>query len=110
MSARDVAWGDIRMVDLSTPDKPRPALVLTRTTVLPFVNAVTVAPITRTLRGTPAELAVGVAEGLKVPCAVNLDGIQTVSKARLGRWLGALSPARAPELREALLFAFALLH
>jgi mRNA interferase MazF len=109
MSARDLAGGDIRMVELPPPDKPRPVLVLTRTKVVPYLNAVTVAPITRTIRGTPAELVVGVEEGLKAPCAVNLDGIQTVPKARIGRYLGALPARRVPELRDALLFAFALL-
>lgn len=108
MSARDIAHGDLRMVEFPPPDKPRPALVLTRTKVIPFVNAISVAPITRTIRGTPAELVLGVDEGLKGHCAVNLDGVQTVPKTRIGRYLGAVPAARTEELRSALLFAFEL--
>jgi mRNA interferase MazF len=103
--ARDLSWGDIRLVEL---DKPRPALVLTRSSVIPYLNTVTVAPISRTIRGIPTEVRLGVESGLKDESAANLDHIVTVGKGRVGRWIGSLSPNRKPELRAAINFAFEL--
>lgn len=96
------------MVEFGRPDKTRPVLVLTRTRAAAVLNAVMVAPITTTIRGNRAEIPVGVAEGLKVPSAAKLDAIQTIEQGRLGRLLGSLAPARASEVRAAVLFAMQL--
>lgn len=106
--ARGLAWGDVRLVELGAPDKRRPALVLTRTSAIPFLHAVTVAPVTRSIRGIPTEIVLGSDAGLKERSAANLDAIQTVSKKRVGRYLGSLPADRKDELREALLFALGL--
>ena len=106
--ARDLGWGEVRMVDLGGPHKTRPALILTRQSAIPYLNAVTVAPITRTLRGVPTEIRLGVAEGLKTTSAANLDAIQTVQTARVGRYLGTLDARRRHEIRFAVLFALGL--
>ena len=82
--------------------------MLTRSSALPYLSAVTVAPITRTIRGIPTEVLLGAEKGLKTPSAANLDSMQTVSKRRVGRYLGALSKARVAEVRDALLFALGL--
>jgi mRNA interferase MazF len=39
------------------------------------------------------------------PCAVNLDHVQTVPKAKLGALITSLLPERMQEVRAALLFA-----
>jgi mRNA interferase MazF len=96
------------MVEMGRPDKTRPALLLTRTSALPYLSAVTVAPITRTIRGIPTEVVLGDESGLKTRSAANFDNLQTVSKERLGRYLGALPRTRWGEVREAVLFALAL--
>jgi mRNA interferase MazF len=106
--ARELAWGEIRMVDLGGPQKTRPALILTRQSALPYLNAVTVAPITRTIRGVPTEIPLGVAEGLKTASVASLDAIQTVHASRLGRYLGTIDPRRRKEIRFAVLFALGL--
>jgi mRNA interferase MazF len=106
--ARELSWGEVRLVEFGRPDKARPALVLTRTSATRFLHGVTIAPITRTIHGIPTEIPIGVAEGLKEPSAANLDSVQTVSKDRIGRYLGSIDPARKRELREALLFALEL--
>ena len=103
-----LAWGDIRLVDFEQPDKRRPVLVLTRTSAIPVLHAITVAPVTRTIRGIPTELRVGIAEGLKGESVVNLDSIQTVSKERVGRYVGSIARNRKMDLRLALLFALEL--
>ncbi len=102
------AWGEIRLVTLCKPDKTRPALVLTRGSAIEYLNAVTIATITRSLRGAPTEIRLGVDEGLKEESAANLDALQTVPKQRIGRYLGSLSRQRKAELRAALLFALDL--
>jgi mRNA interferase MazF len=106
--ARDVGWGDVRLVEFGGPQRTRPALVLTRPSAIPYLNAVTVAPITRTVRGIPTELALGVAEGLNAPSVAHLDSIQTVRASRLGRYLGSIAVARRAEVRAAVLFALGL--
>lgn len=106
--ARGLSWGDIRLVSLGSPDKTRPAVVLTRSSAIPYMSAVTVAPITRTIRHLPTEVLIGVEEGLKQASAINFDHVQTISKERLGRYLGSVSPLRKREIAEAVQFALEL--
>lgn len=106
--ARGIAWGDIRLVEFGKPDRTRPALVLTRTGVISRLSSVTVAPITRTIRGIPTEVGLGTDNGLKVTSVANFDSLQTVGKERIGRYLGSVGAQRRSEVREALLFAFDL--
>jgi mRNA interferase MazF len=106
--AEELSWGDIRLVELPAPDKRRPALVLTRSSHLPHLTQVVVAPITRSVRGIATEVPVGPESGLKEPSAVKLDQIQTIDRRRLGRFVGSLDRSRRKELRDALLFALEL--
>ncbi len=48
--------GEIRWYKFISPDKKRPVLILTRNSVLEYLNEVTVAPITRTVRNIPSEV------------------------------------------------------
>ena len=84
--------------------------MLTRSSILPYLPTVTVAPITRTVRGIPTEIRLGVAEGLKVDSVASLDSLQTVASERLGRYLGSVGAQRKSEIRNALLFALELLE
>ena len=88
--ARTVNRGEIWMYTFRAPDKRRPVLVLSRPEVIPLLHTVMVAPITTTIRGSPGEVVVGVAEGLKTESAVNLDHVQTVERDRLARYVGSL--------------------
>jgi mRNA interferase MazF len=106
--ARGVAWGDIRLISFGRPDKTRPALILTRTRAISFLNALTVAPITTTMRDVPTELRLSEREGLKAPSVAKLDALQTVSKARIGRYLGSVDATHKTAIRSALLFALEL--
>jgi mRNA interferase MazF len=106
--ARGLSWGDIRMVEFGRPDKTRPALVLTRPVGIAALNAVTVAPITRTIRGIRSELALGVEAGLREPSVAKLDALQTVPKDRLKNYVGSISRTRAKEIRRALLYSLDL--
>jgi mRNA interferase MazF len=93
------------LYQFSYPDKPRPVVVLTRESAIGYLSAVTVAPITSTIRGVPSEVLLTEADGMKGTCAVNLHNVVTVSKAHLGRRVAALSSERLREICGALAFA-----
>jgi mRNA interferase MazF len=95
----------VRWYRFARPDKERPVLVLTRDSVLEYLGEATIAPLTRTVRGIPSEVALGPADGVPEACAVNLDHVQTVAQARLGAIVTTLPARRMAEVREALLFA-----
>ena len=97
--------GEVRWYAFARPDEKRPAVVLTRDSVLEYLGEATVAPITRTVRGIPSEVPLGPDDGMPEPCAVNLDHVQTVARGRLGALVTTLSTQRMAEVREALLFA-----
>ena len=97
--------GEIWFYEFKKPDKPRPVLVLTRQEIIPYLNTVTVVPITRTVRGVASELPLGPEEGLKEVCAANLHHLNTVPKAALKKFVGTLSLEKMIELKESLLYA-----
>jgi len=100
-----VRRGEVRWYQFARPDKRRPVVILTRDSILEYLGETTIAPITRTVRGIPSEVALDVDDGLPEPCAVNLDHIQTVARGRVGGLITTLTPSRMTEIREALLFA-----
>lgn len=100
-----VKRGEVRLVSFPAPDKTRPVLVLTRESVLSLLARVTVAPITTTVRGIPSEVVLTVEDGMKSPCAVNLDNVATVPRRILGRRVSQLGPERMREVCNALAFA-----
>ena len=97
--------GDVRLCAFPPPDKPRPVLVLTRSSAVGHLSSVTVAPITSTIRGVPSEVMLDIDDGMKGPCAVNLHNAVTISQSRLGRRISQLSAARMEEVCHALRFA-----
>ena len=97
--------GEIRWYRFSQPDKRRPVLVLTRDSVLDVLGEVTIAPITRTVRGLPSEVPLTAADGMPRDCAINCDHLQTVSKHKLGQVIASLRRDRLEEVRAAVLFA-----
>lgn len=80
-------------------------MILTRSTAIPYLSRVSVAPITSTIRGVPSEVALGVEDGMRQPCAANLHNVVTVARSVLGRRLAQLSARRMHEVCVALAFA-----
>lgn len=74
--------GEIRWYKFQNPDKKRPVVILTRNSAIEFLGEVTVAPVTSTIRDIPSEVLLGMEDGMKNDCAINLDHIQTVSKGK----------------------------
>jgi mRNA interferase MazF len=97
--------GEVRFYRFPSPDKERPVLILTRGSALGYLARVTVAPITSTVRGVPSEVALGIEDGMKQPCAVNLHNVVTVAKDGLGRRVAQLGPDRMRQVCAALAFA-----
>jgi mRNA interferase MazF len=100
--------GEVRWYTFKAPDKRRPVLILTRNSAIGFLNALTIAPITTTVRDIPSEVFLSRADGMFTDCAVNLDNIQTVPKAKIGSLITILSAVRMEEVQKALAFALGL--
>jgi mRNA interferase MazF len=83
-------------------DKRRPVLVVTRNEAVAVLRWLVVAPVTRTVRGIPTEVALGPAEGLTVDCAATFDNLQPVRRTFLTERVGALESDRSGELCRAL--------
>ena len=64
--------GDVHLCNFAPPDKQRPVLILTRDSAVGHPSSVTVAPISSTIRDVPSEVILGISDGMKGPCAVNL--------------------------------------
>jgi mRNA interferase MazF len=103
--AGGIERGDVRLYQSAPPDKKRPVVVLTRDSAIAYLSTVTVAPITSAIRGVPSEVALGVEDGMKAACAVNLHNAVTVSQQRLGRRVARLGPSRMGEVCAALRFS-----
>ena len=100
--------GEVGWYEFSQPDKRRPVLILTRDSIIPYLNELTIAPITSTIRGIPSELVLGVEAGMPQECAVNFDHLQTVSKTKLGQLITVLPAEVQRQVGPALCFALGL--
>jgi mRNA interferase MazF len=98
----------MRPIHIAQLDKALPVLVLTRELVRPHLAAVTVAPITTTVRGLSTEVPVDAANGLAGASVVSCDNIVTIPADALGVQVGVLLARQEPVLAEAIRAAFDL--
>ncbi|HEX8305973.1 MAG TPA: type II toxin-antitoxin system PemK/MazF family toxin [Jatrophihabitans sp.] len=98
----------MRAIALVRLDKPCPAVILTRPTVLHLIGWVTVAPITSTIRGLVSEVPVGSRNGLDHDSVVSCDTITTVRQDAVGATIGLLFDDQEPALARAISDAFQL--
>lgn len=98
--------GDVYWYSFRSPDKRRPVLILTHTSAISYLNSVTIAQLTTTIRGVPSEvlLTPGL-DGVFEQSVVNAYNLQTVPKSRMGELITQLSPERMREVRAAIEFA-----
>lgn len=80
-------------------------MILTRDSIQDVLGEVTIAPITSTIRHIPSKAILTPEDGLPKTCAINLDHIQTVTKAELGSLIATLNDRRMEQVKIALLFA-----
>ena len=83
----DIWWAE-------TEGQRRPVLVVTRSEVVPVLNRILVAPITRTVRGIPTEIPLDAEDGLPEPCAASFDNLQPIRKSLLTDRLGSVRRRR----------------
>ena len=83
----DVWWAELE-------GDTRPVLVVTRSRAIDALRTVIAAPITRSVRGIPTEIALGPDDGLREECAASFDNLVPVPKANLTDWIGSLGPRR----------------
>ncbi len=100
--------GEIRWYKFKSPDKKRPVLIITRDSVLEYLNEVTIAPITSTIRDIPSEVLLPREDGMHKDCAINCDHIQTVSKDKIGSLITTLSNDKLTQVSKAIWFALNL--
>jgi mRNA interferase MazF len=105
--ASRLSRAEIWLLDRPRPDKRRPVLVLSRPALIDVLDTVTVAAITSTRRGAPTEVDLGVEEGLKGPCCVNLCHVYTVAQSDLRQFVGTLSAEKMAAVCRALEIATA---
>ena len=72
-------------------------LILTRDPVAARIDAIVVAPCTRTVRGLMSELDLGVKEGLPEPCVANFDNVQVIRRSQFRERITALGPRKMDE-------------
>jgi len=96
MARGQVWWGELPEVGR------RPFLVMTRDAAIPVLSAVLAAPVTRTVRGIPTELALSRSDGLPHDCAASFDNLRVVPKANLVEHLCTLDAVRLFEACAAL--------
>ena len=104
MAAR-VNRGEIWRLHRPHPDKRRPVVVISRSSLIPLLHTVVVASVSSTSRGAPTEVSIGVEEGLKRASCVNLCNLFTVPQSRLKGFVGTLGPDKMRQLCRALAIA-----
>jgi mRNA interferase MazF len=99
-----VKRGDICWVEME--DEPRrPGLILTRAEAVPVMRKVTIAYLTRTIRGIPTEVRLDVSDGVAEECVVTLDNVRTVPRVFLSDPMTSLAGKRMSEVCRALAIA-----
>ena len=103
--AAGVNRGENRRLHRPHPDKRRPVVVISRSSLIPLLHTVIVAPVTSTVRGSPTEVPVGVEEGLMQASCVNLCNLFTVQQSQLNGFVGTLGPDKMRQVCRALAIA-----
>jgi len=90
------------------PAGRRPAVLLSRDSAYRVRAAVTVAPVTRTIRNIPVEVLLDQSDGMPARCVVNLDDITTVPKSLIKQRITTLSAEKIQKIDQAIRFALDL--
>ncbi len=98
--------GDVYWINFKSPDKLRPAVIITRDSAIRYLNSVTVIPITTTLRDSSSTVWLDEHDGMDKPCLINVDNTQTIVKGKIGQYITHLSHEKMEEVFEAIKFAF----
>lgn len=100
--------GEVWWADLPPPVGHRPVVLLSRDEAYARRELVIVTPVSRRVRGIPAEVPLGREDGLPRDGAANLDVINTVPKSSLLRLIAALTPEKLAAVNAAIHFAMGI--
>lgn len=100
--------GEIWWARMPPPVGRRPVVLVSRESAYSVRTSVTVAEVSRTVRGIPSEVPLGPPDGVPRRCALNTDNLVTISKARLEARIALLKPAKLAALDESLRFSLGL--
>ena len=100
--------GEVWWARLPKPAGRRPVVLLSRDSAYAVRTAITVAPLTQTIRGIPVEVPLGPQDGLPRLCVVNLDDLATIPKALLDERITSLSDDKLRAVANAVRFALDL--
>lgn len=100
--------GEIWWADLPPPAGRRPVVLVSRDEAYVFRELVTIAPVSRRIRGISTEVPLGPEDGLPTICAVNLDSMTTIPKDTLLRHISSLDFAKTQAVDSAIRFALGL--
>lgn len=100
--------GEVWWVRFPPPVGPRPAVLVSRNQAYGVRAAITVVPLTRTVRGIRVEVPLGPADGMRQAGVANADDITTVPKRWIDRYITVLSPGKSEALEAAIKFALDL--
>jgi mRNA interferase MazF len=100
--------GEVWWVDLPPPAGRRPAVLLSRDAAYRVRAAITVGPVTRTIRNIPVEVILDRSDGMPARCVVNLDDITTLPKILIKQRITVLSTEKIQQIDEAIRFALDL--
>jgi len=100
--------GEVWWVEFPEPMGRRPAVLVSRDEAYRVRGAVTVVPLTQTIRRIPVEVPFGRADGVPRKSVANADTITTVPKSFLLDYLTTLSAAKLQALEQAIKFALDL--
>lgn len=95
-------------MEMPPPAGRRPAVLLSRDSAYRVRAAVTVAPVTRTIRNIPVEVLLDQSDGMPARCVVNLDDITTVPKSLIKQRITTLSAEKIQKIDQAIRFALDL--
>ena len=100
--------GEIWWAALPPPTGHRPVVLISRDEAYSFRQMVTIAPVSKRIRGIRSEVPLGLEDGLPSICAVNLDSMSTVPKTRLQRRIARLRIEKLQAVDSAIQFALGL--
>lgn len=100
--------GDIWEADLGGKAGRRPVLVLTRSSVIPYLSKVVVAEVTTKAKSYPTQISIGQSGNLTKPSFVSAEALYNLEKSRLRRFLGEISADLLEQVSRAVIFALDL--
>lgn len=97
--------GEIWRAELAEDAGFRPIAIVSRTPAMERRLNITIAEVTRTIRSSPNEVPLSIADGMPTTCVINTDSLHTIPRNRLRERITSLSAEAAFSLNRALRYS-----